>query len=390
MAAPHADHASPKMELMRRRQLLGMGSAALFSLQAKGTEPGVSQREVVLGQCGPQTGPLAVTVNDVLAGSQLAFDHAASVGGVHGRKLRLIRLDDEANPTKTAAHFEQLLGTRQVLAMFGCFGSGQISAAADVLKKYDAALVAGFAVGDAARKKAAGHAYFVRATTGREAQVLAQHLATIGITRVGIVHLDTPGGHEGLSLLTDSLKTNHLLPVFSISIGTDGRNLAESATAIVKHAPQVVIMFLAGTLPGQLIHAAYAAGARPLYYGMSMVAAEVAARVAGERVRGLTICQCVPFPWSQADALTIEYRRVAEEAKVPISYYSFEGYLSGLVMLEALRRAGPDPSRTKLHAAIRGMKLRLAGMDIDFTTGSYTGSKFTELVQMTREGRYAR
>lgn len=375
---------------MRRRHLLAVSSAALATFRAMGAEPGVSQNEVALGQCGPQTGPLAVTVNEVLAGSQLAFDRAARDGGIHGRRLRLIRLDDEARPEKTVANFEHLLGTGKVLAMFGCFGSGQTAAAASVLKKYDAPLIAGFAVGDAARDKTAGQAYFIRTTSGREAQVLAQHLATIGVTRVGIVHLDTAGGHEGLALLTVSLKMNRLLPQFSVPVGTDGGNLAAAVAAIEKHAPQAIIMFLAGALPGRLILATSAAGAHPMFYGMSMVAAEVAARIAGEKVRGLAICQCVPFPWSPSDALTIEYRRLADEANVPIGYYSFEGYLSGLVMLEALRRAGPDPTRVKLRSAMRGMRLRLAGMDIDFTTGSHTGSQFTELVQMTRDGRYAR
>lgn len=375
---------------MRRRRLLAAGSIALAHLPSSGLESGIGPGDIALGQCGPQTGPLATTVNEVLAGSQLAFDRAARDGGVHGRRVRLVRMDDEANPEKTASAFEQLLGPGQALAMFGCFGSGQIAAATEVLRKHDALLIAGFAVGDAARAKAAGNAYFIRATTGREAQVLAQHLATIGILRIGIVHLDTPGGHEGVTLLADSLKTHNLRPQFTAPVGTDGRNLDASVAAIATHAPQAVIMFLAGTLPGQLILAVSKAGSHPLYYGMSMVAAEVAARIAGDRVRGLTICQCVPFPWAHADRLTVEYRRLAEEAKVPVSYYSFEGYLSALVMLEALRRAGPNPTRARLGAAMRELKLRLAGMDIDFTSSRNTGSRFTELVQMTRDGRYAR
>ena len=90
------------------------------------------------------------------------------------------------------------------------------------------------------------------------------------------------------------------------------------------------------------------------------------------------------------DTLTKEYRRLAEAAKVPVGYYTFEGYLNALVMLDALRRIGRDLSRPRLHAALRATRLRLAGMEVDFSSGRHTGSRFVELVQVTHEGRFVR
>ncbi len=34
--------------------------------------------------------------------------------------------------------------------------------------------------------------------------------------------------------------------------------------------------------------------------------------------------------------------------------------------------------------------MRLAGMEIDFPKGQHTGSRFVELVQVTRDGRFVR
>jgi len=73
-----------------------------------------------------------------------------------------------------------------------------------------------------------------------------------------------------------------------------------------------------------------------------------------------------------------------------VGYYSFEGYVSALVMLDALKRCGKDLSRARLHAALRGTRLRIAGMEVDFTTGQHTGSRFVELVQVTLHGRFVR
>jgi hypothetical protein len=59
-------------------------------------------------------------------------------------------------------------------------------------------------------------------------------------------------------------------------------------------------------------------------------------------------------------------------------------------MLDALKRCGKDLTRPRLHAALRATKLRIAGMEVDFTTGQHTGSRFVELVQVTKEGRFVR
>ena len=60
------------------------------------------------------------------------------------------------------------------------------------------------------------------------------------------------------------------------------------------------------------------------------------------------------------------------------------------MLIEALKRTGRDLTRPKLHATLKALKLRLAGIDIDFTGGQPTGSRFVELVQVTRDGKYVR
>jgi hypothetical protein len=143
-------------------------------------------------------------------------------------------------------------------------------------------------------------------------------------------------------------------------------------------------------LPGELMKASWALGWQPSFYGMSIVSGEVVFKVAGPRTRGLAISQVVPYPWSQADPLVLQYRQLAEAAKVPVGYYSFEGYLNGRVLLEALNRCGRELSRARMHAAMRGLKMRLAGMSLDFTGGDATGSRYVELVQVSHEGRFVR
>lgn len=349
-----------------------------------------SSNEIVLGNSGILGGPLGAPVKVMLAGADLAFAAANANGGVNGRKVRVVSLDDELKPDKAVANYEKLLSEHKAFAFFSCVGSGTTAAASKVMKESGAPLVGGFAVADSARDKAQGAAYFVRATTGREAEVLIQQLQTIGITRIAVAHLDNPGGVEALRLVEKALSAHRLKPVASSPMKGDGSDAGAVAKKLTAGEPQAILMYLGGTLGGELMKAAWAQGHHPSFYGMSLVPGDVIAKVVGEKARGLAISQIMPYPWNDADPTIREYRRLATAAKVPVGYYSFEGYVNALVMLDALKRLGRDLNRLKLHSVLATTKMRIASMDINFTTGHHTGSRFVELVQVTHDGRFVR
>lgn len=376
---------------MQRRTLLAAGAtlAAPAIVTRAWADNGVGNNEIVFGHTGVLSGPLGVPVKAMLSGCELAFADSRANGGVHGRHIKLVSLDDELKPEKAVANYEKLLADG-VFAFFGCVGSGTTAAGAAVLNRSGAPMIGGYAVADAAREKAKGAAYIVRASTGREAQVLVQHLTTIGVTKMAVAYLDNPGGQEALALVEQALATYKLKAVGAAAVKGNASNIAEAAKALAATPPQAVIMYLGGALAGELMKASWALGSNPMFYGMSIVPGELTAKVAGDRSRGLAISQVVPYPWGDVDPVVREYRRLADAAKLPVSYYTWEGYLNALVLLESLKRAGRDLTRQKLHAAVRGLKFRLAGMDIDFTGGGPTGSRFVELVQVAQGGRFVR
>jgi branched-chain amino acid transport system substrate-binding protein len=372
---------------MQRRPLLMAAGLAAF---LPSTRAVAQASDIVLGQTGILTGPLGGPVKTMLAGAELAFAEANAAGGVGGRKVRLVSLDDELKPDKAIANYEKLLNEHKAFAFFGCVGSGTTAAAAKLLKESGAPMVGGFAVADSAREKTRGSAYYVRATTGREAEALVQHLTTIGISKIAVAHLDNPGGVEALKLIEAALAKFQLKPLAAAGVKGDASNAAAVAKTLTAAQPQTIIMYLGGPLGGEVMKAMWALDSHPSFYGMSIVPGDLIAKVVGEKARGLAISQIVPYPWNEVDPQVKEYRRLATAAKVPVGYYSLEGYVAALVMLEALRRTGKDLTRPRLHAALRATRLRVAGMEVDFTTGQLTGSRFVELVQVTHEGRFVR
>ena len=369
---------------------LGAAGAVVAAPAVHAAEPGVTDQEVVFGQTGILSGPLGAQINTMLAGADLAFAEAARNGELGGRRVRIRSLDDELKPDLAVANVKRLLEQEHVFGFFGNVGSATTAATAPLLKQAGAPLLGGYAVADSARERVKGAAYFVRTTSGREAEALVQHLTTIGVQRIGAAVLDNPGGQEAQALITAALSQFKLEPVAVTAVKNDASNAAEAARKLADRNPQAVLMYLGGVLPGELMKATWAIGASPSFYGMSIVAGEVTAKVAGERARGLAISQVVPYPWGQADPLVSGYRQLAEAAKVPVGYYSFEGYLNALVLVEALKRCGRDLTRARLHAAIRSLKMRLAGMNADFTAGGHTASRFVDLVQVSHGGKFVR
>jgi ABC-type branched-subunit amino acid transport system substrate-binding protein len=311
---------------------------------------------------------------------------------VAGRQIRLVSLDDGLVPDRATLNYKTLLSERGVFGFFGAVGSGTTAAAVPLLRDSNAPLIGNFALSDAVREQAVGLAYFVRATYGREAARLMQQLATIGIQRLAVAHLDNPGGVEVLGLLRSAAQQagTGISVVATAAVRNDGSNVMPAAQQISQARPQALLMFLSGPPVAQLMQALDEAGSPPAYYGMSVVAGDAVAKVLGDKLRGLAIAQVTPHPWGELDATTRQYRSACAKAQVPVAYHTFEGYLNALVLVEGLRRCGRGLTRSALHDSMRGLRTRVAGIDIDYNGRQHTGSRFVELVHVTQQERFIR
>jgi branched-chain amino acid transport system substrate-binding protein len=84
--------------------------------------PGVSDTEIMIGQTAPYSGPMSGW--GTIGSAQLAyFAKINAEGGVRGRKIKFISLDDAYNPAKTVEHIRRLVERDQVLLIFNPIGA---------------------------------------------------------------------------------------------------------------------------------------------------------------------------------------------------------------------------------------------------------------------------
>ncbi|HSI55450.1 MAG: ABC transporter substrate-binding protein [Ramlibacter sp.] len=375
----------------RRSFMLAAGSslAAPLVLAARTPEPGVTDTEILLGQSAVLTGPLSPGALAMQGGARIAFDEA-NVKGVAGRKLRLLSLDDAFDPAKAAANYEALAKQHQVLACVLGVGGITTLAGMPALREANMPMVGATAVVDSAREKLQGVAYFTRASQQRESDALVQHLQTLGMRKISFVHIGTPGGLEVLGQVKEAVQKQGLQFMGSAAIAPDGSNAVEAGKAVAAQQAQATIMFITGPAGAAFIQSALANGSAPAFYGMSILAGDVTARLLGDQSKGLAISQVTPYPWDAANVDANQYRKACEKAQVPVGYHSYEGYIAGRVMVDALKQCGRDLTRVRLHAALKALKTRVGGIDIDFNGGQHTGSRFVELVRVRPDGKFVR
>lgn len=119
---------------MKRRTVMGLGAASLFvgALPLRAQVPGVSATEIKLGQTAAYSGPASISAPVVLA--QLAyFDMINAQGGINGRRVNLISLDDGYSPPRTVEQMRRLVEQDEVLLMFGQIGTAPALASRNYL-----------------------------------------------------------------------------------------------------------------------------------------------------------------------------------------------------------------------------------------------------------------
>lgn len=376
---------------MQRRHFLLAGAAGALGAPALAmrTTPGVSDHEILLGQTAVLSGPLSPGALAQQGGARIAFDEA-NVQGVHGRRLRLLSLDDAFDPARAAANYRALVQEHQVFACVLGIGAGATLAGLPLLRQQGVPLLSPSAVVDSVREATEGVAYYTRASQQRESEALLQHLGTLGQTRIVVAHLATPGGQEVLGQVRAAAQKRGVELLGAVPLAADGSNAAEAGKAVAAHNAHAAILFLTGPAAATLMKSVWASGGAPSFYGMSILAGDVTARLLGEQSRGLAVSQVTPYPWDAANADANQYRKACEKAGVAVGYHSFEGYLAGRVVVEGLRQSGRELTRERLHAAMRKLKLRVGGMDVDFAGGRHTGAQFVELVRVRPDGKFVR
>ena len=104
---------------MVQARLAALAAAALFAAFARAQVPGVTATSITIGQSAPLSGANAELGNDIRNGALAYFAKVNAAGGVHGRRIELVTLDDGNAVPRSEANTKKLVEEQGVFALFG-------------------------------------------------------------------------------------------------------------------------------------------------------------------------------------------------------------------------------------------------------------------------------
>ena len=374
------------MKLPARALAMALTALALSAQAAVG----VTDKEIIIGQDVDLTGAIAVRMKPLNQAADAYFEKVNAAGGIHGRKIRLVRLDSANKPDKTKENLKTF-DKEGIFAMWGLSGTGNTAAALPTLTEKGIPLIASTSGADSFFTKKNPVLFNLKAGYGDEIRRMMVHLKESYTNRVGIVYIDNGFGKEALRSAQESAKANNLEITAIASHKEDKSDIAQAVQTVAKSNPAAVLaLTLSGPAP-DVISAYVGTGHRTQLFALSIVAADSLYKSIGDKSRGIIVTQVMPFPTDRNLAVVREYQDlVIAKGVKDFSHAGVEGYVYAKGLVEGLQAAGKDLTREKLVAALEKMDRNFGGIKMQFSPQSHNGSDFVDITMIGREGRLVR
>lgn len=348
-------------------------------------QEGVTKASIVLGQSVALTGPGSSLAVPFHQGAKLYFDRVNAGGGINGRRIDLVTLDDRGNSELAVANTRKLL-EQGVLSLFGMYGSPQVTAIYPQIKDGEVLLFAPMAAADEFRGAMYGNVYSIRPGYAEESVAIARHAETLGAKRLAILH---GGDSESLAALDSAVRSMpHIGANVIASAAVNSGNVASSVDKVLAAKPESVLVIGDANGAAAAVRDLRAKSFRGPIYGYSNTGESLLAQELGASGAGVVVVRVVPK--SDTAKVNVVRELMADATAANLgkpNVYMLEGYIAARVYAEALRRSSKEPSRAKLRKAIESLDdVSVGGFRVHFADDR-VGSKLVELGLIDSQGK---
>lgn len=373
-----------------RRLLAGLAWGVCSALAGMS---GLAHADLVIGQVAPLSGVLASTGQQMVLGGKIYFNYINDTGGVHGQKIKVLVADDAYKVDETVRLTREMLARPEVLALYGFAGTANVGKLLTdgVLEQGGAPLVAPYTGGEPLRKPFNSWIFHLRAGYADEAEHMVQQLTTLGMSRVAVMYQDDGFGKAGLEGVQAAVARRGLKLSVAAGYERNTDKVEEAVKKIKESDAQAIIMISVNKSTAAFIKRYRESGGGAQLYNISVVDPAELVKLAGlKNAHGLGISQVVPYPYMANLPAIREYQALLKKyaPDEPVNYTSFEQFLGAKVLVESLRRAGPNPSRAKVVKALESMNsVDLGGITVNYSPENHVGSRFVEVTVIGSTGK---
>ena len=319
------------------------------SSSSSGTS-GVTGDSVLFGQSAAFSGPAQALGINMRLGIEAAFAEVNRNGGVHGRELKLVSLDDTYEPEAAATNTRSLIRDSGVFALIGEVGTPTSRSATPVAAEEGAPFIAPFTGAAFLRDTTQfNNIINLRASYNDETEAMVERFTSdLGIERIAVLYQDDSFGRAGYNGTLAALEKRN---IELVAEGLYPRNTTAVKTALLdlgRARPDGIIMVGAYEPIGTFIQWARLTNlVTAEFIVISFVGSNALAQMLGPDGEGVFVTQVVPFPTDESLPIAASYLAALEEFDqgAEPGFVSFEGYLAGRLAILGLERCGRDVTR---------------------------------------------
>ena len=396
ISAPGAPAAAPAAGPARPIAFAGQAAA--------GAIRGVTANEIVLGISAPLSGSAKDLGLQMQKGIETAFNSVNEDGGVNGRTLRLAAADDGYEPTRTAETVKDLYERERIFGFIGNVGTPTAVVSAPFALEHRMLFFGAFTGADVLRRDPPDRYVFnYRASYAEETAAAVNYLVKvrkIKTDQIAVFAQQDSYGDAGFNGVMGAMRTlrggdgGYVLRVGYARNSMDVDNAVAQLKAYKLPIRAIVMVstyraaakFIEKTkdqYPGLVYTNVSFTGSTALKDELMLLGPQYAA--------GVIVTQVVPA-LDGYSSLVLQYKSALERyyPGEAANYVSFEGYVSAQIMIEAIKRAGPNLNTEKVVDALENMQgfdLGLGAL-INYGRSEHQGSHKVWGTQLSESGKY--
>ena len=369
------------MKTLLRIRFVALALLLFVPSLSNAKEPGVTDDSILLGQSAAFGGPAAALGKSMRDGAMVYFDRINAQGGVHGRKIKLVSLDDGYEPERAIANTRKLIDEEKVFALFGYVGTPTSYAVVPILTEAKIPFFGPFTGAEGLRDPVNRYIFNIRASYFDETERLVDWMVSDRKSNIAVFYQDDSYGKAGLEGVRRAMERRKLQISATGTVQRNTIDVAGAVKSIGAVKPDAVIMISAYKSCAAFIKEFNKTRQRPIYMNVSFVGSKALAEELGADGHGVIISQVVPFPlypWGAA----LEMRNLLTERSpgVKPTFNDVEGFIAAKGIVDGLQRVGRDLTREKFVTALETMRnVDLGAFPVTFTPKSHSGSQFVEL-----------
>lgn len=347
-----------------KRALVLLVAWMIWAASVVGQTPGVTGTTIKLGSFIVQSGPVAVIGIPVMRGALAWYNYVNDVlGGIHGRKIQFLPLDDGFNPANTVAVVKRLVEQENIFALVNPLGTIGMAAVWNYILENKVPVVSPHMNWLTLARPTVPHVFALQPNNESFGRAAAQYaVLETKAKRVAIAVVEDAMGTELLDFALDELKHWGIQPVAVVKYPGTETSFSAYALVLRQSRAEAVLLFSYLADAARLIVECDLLGYKPQFIGINTITLGLF-DLAGNAAEG------VVFPGFGVDPQDPTSEAAARMREVYARYfpgdvmnaYAMIAFVGAQLVTKALMDAGPNLTREAFIAALN----RIENWDAD-------------------------